>query len=525
MGHETNIESIRALEKQIEDHRDERTIICLKRVRNSLLNISALPPETLGYIFHWNVIPEPTFEAELTKGSYNFLLVCHHWFEVASRTPELWGFWGNNLEDWKKRCLRSQAAPLNLVLGSKTGTLDGAVRNALRDHATQDTIRHVRLRSGEPELLSTILSTLITDRERPRTISLESFVLCTEDRIPTDVSDFFAHQHLPKLRHLALTGCTISSWDYIMSRTTLLTTLVLEKTSPSPTTSQLLSILASNPHLEELTLSRHMIPSDGGSESSLQVKLHRLKRLDLAGRPPHLFEFIHHLEYPKRMDDLSIVVCDCSASDIRRTVGPYLQAHLRCHGKSEGGLELFLMHRLVHDTSIILHVGEVSTKTHPPISVPPFASFIMILSEELDEEGLERLELDLITHVPLEEVVSIRSVMYPIIMTDLCPRLPNLAELFLVGVNMSTVFPTPDQGESRTYEAISPSLRHIYSIRNNHGWSALIGFLSYRASVGNPILSLLVAGSHLSREEVESIRRMVGEVRIDEVVPGFLGRC
>jgi len=37
-------------------------------------------------------------------------------------------------------------------------------------------------------------------------------------------------------------------------------------------------------------------------------------------------------------------------------------------------------------------------------------------------------------------------------------------------------------------------------------------FLSYRASVGNPILSLLVAGSHLSREEVESTKRIVGEV-------------
>ena len=51
-----------------------------------------------------------------------------------------------------------------------------------------------------------------------------------------------------------------------------------------------------------------------------------------------------------------------------------------------------------------------------------------------------------------------------------------------------------------------------------------MAFLSYRASVGNPIVSLMVADSHLSREGVESIRRMVGEVRIDEVVPGSLGR-
>ena len=51
-----------------------------------------------------------------------------------------------------------------------------------------------------------------------------------------------------------------------------------------------------------------------------------------------------------------------------------------------------------------------------------------------------------------------------------------------------------------------------------------MAFLSYRASVGNPIVSLMIAGFHLSRVVVESIRRMVVEVRIDEVVPGFLGR-
>jgi hypothetical protein len=50
MGRETNIESIRALEKQIEEGRGDT--IKLKRARNSLLNISIrAPPEILGRIF------------------------------------------------------------------------------------------------------------------------------------------------------------------------------------------------------------------------------------------------------------------------------------------------------------------------------------------------------------------------------------------------------------------------------------------------------------------------------------------
>ena len=95
MGREANIDLIRALEKRIGEGKGDK--IKLKRERNSLLNISTrLPPEILGQIFTWNLVREGFFRG-LREGSYNFLLVCHHWFEVASRTPELWNFWGNTL--------------------------------------------------------------------------------------------------------------------------------------------------------------------------------------------------------------------------------------------------------------------------------------------------------------------------------------------------------------------------------------------------------------------------------------------
>ena len=97
MDREVNLDSIRALEEQIEEH--EKAIIQLKRTRNSLLNVSTLlSPEILGRIFHWNVVPGGDFDRP-SEGSYNFLLVCHHWFEVASRTPELWCSWGNSIRD------------------------------------------------------------------------------------------------------------------------------------------------------------------------------------------------------------------------------------------------------------------------------------------------------------------------------------------------------------------------------------------------------------------------------------------
>jgi len=123
MDRELNLDFIRALEEQIEEEEHERAIIQLKRSRNSLLNVSTLlPPEILGIIFLWNATPMGDFGG-LSKGSYNFLLVCHHWFEVASRTPELWGFWGNSVEDWTHRHTRCRTAPLDLVLAGYTVTV------------------------------------------------------------------------------------------------------------------------------------------------------------------------------------------------------------------------------------------------------------------------------------------------------------------------------------------------------------------------------------------------------------------
>jgi hypothetical protein len=130
MDREINLDSIQALEKQIQEH--EEIIIQLKRTRNSLLNVSTLlPPEVLGNIFRWNVTPDGDFDG-LSKGSYNFLLVCHHWFEVASRTPELWCSWGNTIRDWSQRHALRRTAPLDLVLAGYTNhDLDDQLRDAL----------------------------------------------------------------------------------------------------------------------------------------------------------------------------------------------------------------------------------------------------------------------------------------------------------------------------------------------------------------------------------------------------------
>jgi len=68
MDQEINLDSVLALEKQIGEHEGhEKTIIQFKRTRNPLLNVSTLlPPEILGSVFRWNVIPDGEFGADRT---------------------------------------------------------------------------------------------------------------------------------------------------------------------------------------------------------------------------------------------------------------------------------------------------------------------------------------------------------------------------------------------------------------------------------------------------------------------------
>lgn len=286
LKNEANIDSIRALEDQIREH--EMAIIKLKRARNSLLNVSRLPPEILGDVFRRNVTIEGDF-GKLEEGSYNFLFVCHHWFEVASCTPELWSSWGGSLQDWKNRHMQYPNAPLDLMLKGGRGFLDDSVRDALRDRAARDTVRRVHLNAVDSEILKSILSLLSNPLlGEIRSSSVESIVLedNSGDR-SADVSNFFAHYRFPKLQCLKLSNCTISSWDIVVatSQTSALTTLCLdfELLQPVLTTPQLLSILDSNPALREISLYECAIPDANGDQTSVRMPLRNLRELLMAG--------------------------------------------------------------------------------------------------------------------------------------------------------------------------------------------------------------------------------------------------
>jgi len=494
MGPEANIDSILALEKKIEEGLGDT--IQLKRVRNSLLNISTrVPPEVLGQVFRWNVIPVGDF-SELEKGSYNFLLVCRHWFEVASGTPELWEYWGNTLKQWWRRYQRSGTAPIDLVLHTyhtvdpeNPVLFDGPLRDAVRTRVACGSIRSIHLGGVGGEVLQSVVASLTLDGEDTQDSSIESLIV---DNCFLNISPFLVRYRFPRLRVLSLYCRGISSWDHLKIQATSLTTLSLWSFG-SPTTitrCQFISALSSHPNLQDLSLCKAMVPEDVGDGSTSRVSLDQLKKLRLSGLSGEVLRLLDWMEYPDKMDFVHLDLSQCIGKTISEFFAPYLRNRIRRDVRFRSRLGIQLSGTTDSLSFRVGTLGQVDALSMLPGHGCPSLSFAIKFSGELPKGGIERLCTNLLKVTPQERVVEFTwgpnwDVMKKV---NLPVTVPNIENLYLLGPVISDTFLQPD----RLFRTkLLPFLRHLYlsypTLQNDDDWRPLIVYLTHQTSGGQAI--------------------------------------
>ena len=495
-------------------------IIGSKRTRNSLSHVARIPSEILGYIFHLTVLPvvgDCRF-AGIGEGAYNFLFVCRHWFQVANCTPELWCSWGNNLEDWKRFYLRSGTFALDLVLDGWTcrgGTFDDTLRDALRDRAARGVVRKVHLRGDNVRLLTDVVSSLTPEGEGIRHSSIESIVLGN-----VCAPDFFARHSFPKLRYLTLLEYPeVSSWDYLISHTMGLINLSLNLNdafppSAIPTTSQILSLSASNPNIEVLKLHLPIVNDDGRDGSRFRVSLRHLKRLHLAAKLCPAFSILHRLELPHRIDHVNLSFYDCTLEEIKESIGPYIRDYLRRDPRFEDRLGIYLS---ATGGSISLCASVVGVGYHGPNRLPregpPYAKFTATASESFPCDARERVCIDILALLPQESIIYFETNL--MVTEEMVLAMPNLEAFYLLDAVVSECFPLPKPDGPNAHKKLLPSLRWLYfrwiEVKNND-WDPLVRYLAHQTS-GDQTISLCMADPwvHICSSVVEQIEELVEE--------------
>jgi len=333
-----------------------------------------------------------------------------------------------------------------------------------------------------------------------------------------DVSDFFARHHFPKLRYLYLfNNFRISCWDHLNSHTTALTELFLDQNNTTPlsavpTTSQILSLLASNPNIRSLTLQWLTVSDDSGNDSTSLVPLCHLKRLCLVGEFREVFPIVHRLELPQRIDNARIEFHECEFEEADEIIGPYIQDYLRRDPRFKDRLEISASSGS-HSTSINASVVEVEHHgPNPPQDDTPRATFEIELSDHVPTDVGEGLGIRVLALLPPESVVSFKT---NLMTEEEAIVVPNLKTLHLVNPIVSSGFLLLDPGGPNAGRKLLPHLEWLELESPDLGlddWDPVITYLTHQTSDGQSVSLKAFGEVHMCPEVVEEIEDLVEEL-------------
>ena len=295
------------------------------------------------------------------------------------------------------------------------------------------------------------------------------------------------------------------------------------------TTSQILSLLASNPNIWTLTLALPKISDDSGSGPESRVPLRHLENLTLKGGPHHVFSTVHQLEFPERMDHTRLEFYDRTSSEVKEVIVPHILDYLHRDPRFGDRLGIFIEASGRH---ILLRASVVGVGYHGPDRLPqqgPPHTFFVTLRTPAENE---KLCIDILALLPQESIVYFETTLSMTATKEVVIVMPNLEALCLVDAEVSDGFLLPSPDGPNAHTKLLPSLRRLYlrdaEVGIYHDWIHLVRYVTHQTS-GNHPFSLLLIGKqiHICSEVAKEIEGLVEEFVCDRngKCPRGLRKC
>ncbi|TDL27646.1 hypothetical protein BD410DRAFT_825241 [Rickenella mellea] len=249
----------------------KHAILDLKTCRNTLSDLSRLPPEVLAVVFNGL--------RHFIRDLYTVTQVCRHWRQIAFDFPRLWSNINlAHIKEAREFIIRSKSAPLVLDIPNRLWTSNRSLlTNDVVDLLVQHASRICDLRSLSAfDKKSPLIPLFLTHMPR-----LRNLTMCNpsaSSASPT-LFPFPTLQMCPNIKTLVLSGYS-TRWN--PENIHSLQELYVESldTHETPSTSELLSILSACPQLQQLTF-RQAGPKVDASDNSFRGTFVELPSLQL----------------------------------------------------------------------------------------------------------------------------------------------------------------------------------------------------------------------------------------------------
>lgn len=308
-----------------------------KTTHNSRLPVFRIPPEVLEAIFLrlLETIRAGSPHGTAESGSFAFLFVCRHWYEVAVNAQNLWCHWDSKAERWTTFLDRSKRAPLHLRffsnvardLDNKTVKAAGEMFQSLEvqsrfidvDFRGARYFVNMYLRLSKTWSRPEYPSPLKSLRLRPAD---DQLAIRDTSQTPVIIPSHYWLKLFPELDELELRDCRCD-WDAPIFFTSSLRRLVIVSRDPlhNPKMPQIESMIYHNRALDHLELSA---PVGCQPSQTLSPPLPFLRTLGVSGALPDAINLLRHLNPPRTLERLDLALITDSFGELDFG-GPFLR--------------------------------------------------------------------------------------------------------------------------------------------------------------------------------------------------------